>query len=135
MKLLKRLYLGMVAAWLLFCLLRIILPYMVANYYKADFSKYHCETTYFVDCDRPYNRPLAQYAELNERLCKAQPSSQFFFAPALGWDYYKGIILTPMLKNPDKMTEEANAVLEAWYRESIEQQPTEIDEETENSST
>lgn len=116
MKLLKRLYLGMVAAWLLFCLLRIILPYM-GNYYKADFSKYHYETTYIVDCDRPYNRALAGYAELNERLAKAQPGSHFFFAPTLGWGYYRGIILTPMLKNPDKMTEEANAVLEAWRRE------------------
>lgn len=116
MKLLKRLYLGMVAAWLLFCLLRIILPYM-GNYYKADFSKYHYETTYIVDCDRPYNRALAGYAELNERLAKAQPGSQFFFAPTLGWGYYRGIILTPMLKNPDKMTEEANAVLEAWRSE------------------
>lgn len=116
MKLLKRLYLGMVAAWLLFCLLRIILPYM-GNYYKADFSKYHYETTYIVDCDRPYNRALAGYAELNERLAKAQPGSHFFFAPTLGWGYYRGIILTPMLKNPDKMTEEVNAVLEAWRRE------------------
>lgn len=115
MKLLKRLYLGMVTAWLLFCLLRIILPYMVANYYKADFSKYHYETQSRDAYEWMSNRPLAQYAELNERLHKAQPSSQFFFAPALGWNYYKGIILTPMLKNPDKMTEEANAVLEAWY--------------------
>ena len=116
MKLLKRLYLGIVAAWLLFCLLRIILPY-TGTYYKADFSKYHCETTYLADCDRPYNNALAGYAELNKRLTKAQPGSQFFFAPTPGWGYYKGIILTPMLKNPDKMTEEANAVLEAWRRE------------------
>lgn len=116
MKLLKRLYLGIVAAWLLFCLLRIILPY-TGNYYKADFSKYHCETTYLAGCDRPHNNALAGYAELNKRLAKAQPGSQFFFAPTPGWDYYKGIILTPMLKNPDKMTEEANAVLEAWRRE------------------
>lgn len=117
MKLLKRLYLGVVAAWLLFCLLRIILPYTV-NYYKADFSKYHVETMNWGDSDSPYNRPLARYAELNERLSKAQPSSQFFFAPDPGWDHCKGIILTPMLKNPDKMTEEASAVLEAWLRES-----------------
>lgn len=117
MKLLKRLYLGIVAAWLLFCLLRIILPY-TGNYYKADFLTYHCETTFLDDGDRPYNRPLAQYAELNERLAKAQPSSQFFFAPAPGWKHYEGIILTPMLKNPDKMTEKANAVLKAWYRAS-----------------
>lgn len=87
------------------------------------------------DSDRPYNRPLARYAELNERLAKAQPNSQFFFAPSPDWSHYRGIILTPMLKNPDNMTEEANAVLEAWYREPIEQQSTEINEEKENAST
>lgn len=88
MTLLKRIYLFLSGAWLLFCMLRLIIPYL-GNYYKLDrIGCNHFTLTTFdnfagkcKDDESTYILPLTRYAELNARLAKAQPESQFFFAP------------------------------------------------------
>lgn len=109
MNLLKRIYLFLTGAWLLFCMLRLILPYL-GDYYKLGLiGNNHFTLTTFdnftgkcKDEESTYILPLSHDADLNARLAKAQPESQFFFARCAS-DSHKNFIDTKnvygMIKN------------------------------------
>lgn len=118
----KRVYCGLLAAWLLYCAGRAVLL-CTGGYYKVH-QKGKWITVYdplfFPDID-VMQREAARYAELNARLEAAQPGTQFFYAPYThsGSDLtYVSLLCSPAPGDTPGLTPEAEAVFTAWREEN-----------------
>lgn len=123
MKLLKRIYLRVLAGWLLLCGLRAVLIY------AGDFNLAYFENLEgaFVFSMPPMQGeiPLPRFTELNKRLAAVQPGAQFFFAPAAQGEAYMGVMLVPLSEERAEMSPAANEVLRAWEQENERLYPPE----------
>lgn len=116
MKLLKRIYLGVLAGWLLLFGLRAVLMY------TGDY-----ELSYFENMNGVYihswpprlgELPLSRFTELNRRLAAVQPEARFFFSPADEGQWHVGVMLVPVGEGRAEMSAAAEEVLRVWDQEN-----------------
>lgn len=125
MKIWKRVYCGLLAAWLLYCAGRALLL-CTGGYYKVQQVgklEHFCDG--IVPTDTVVQPPAAsRFAELNAQLEAAQPGTRFFYAPYTGCSIiypgsprcitYAGLLCSPVPGAPPELSPEAEAAFTAW---------------------
>lgn len=117
----KRLYICLLAGWLVFCAVRVLLPYL-GDYYCVRAEGGYVVFRSCVDMEAyeaQGQMPAALFAELNARLEAAQPGTRFFYTPCETTLYtWKGLLCTPSHVGKPELSPAAEQVQRAWHEET-----------------
>lgn len=117
----KRLYICLLAGWLVFCAVRVLLPYL-GDYYRVGVEGGYVVFRSCLDMEAyeaQGQMPAALFAELNARLESAQPGTRFFYTPCETTEYtWKGLLCTPVRSGRPELSPAAEQVQRTWHEET-----------------
>ncbi len=117
----KRLYICLLAGWLVFCAVRVLLPYL-GDYYRVREEGGYAVYVFCMDMEAyeaQEQMPAALFAELNARLESAQPGTRFFYTPCETTQCtWKGLLCTPSHVGKPELSPAAEQVQRAWHEET-----------------
>lgn len=119
MKIWKRIYCSILAAWLLFCVGRTLLLCMGGYAEVSTYGEWFSLCAFYDNTATCGAMPASLFADLNARLEAAQPGTQFFYTPYKTNIYtYRALICTPAPGEEPRLSPAAEAVISAWSQES-----------------
>ena len=117
----KRLYICLLAEWLVICAARVLLlPYLGDYYHVRMEEEYNICTCMDTKTSEAHGQmPAALFAGLNARMEAAQPGTRFFYTPCKTTQYtWKGLLCTPARSKEPEVSPAAEQVQHNWQEET-----------------